>query len=213
MTSVRSQFASALAACPLVAILRGVQPGEVQAIGAALIASGWRIIEVPLNSPDPLRSIRTLAQAFPAALIGAGTVLQPGQVSQVHAAGGRLIVAPNFDPEVVREALRLDMACLPGVLTATEAFAALAAGATGVKLFPCEMIPPAAVKALRAVLSPEALVLPVGGIGKSNMGAYLAAGADGLGIGSALYRPGMDACTVEQNALDFIAAWAGATRT
>jgi 2-dehydro-3-deoxyphosphogalactonate aldolase len=201
-----------LAACPLVAILRGLRPGEAQAIGAALVGSGWRIIEVPLNSPDPLRSIRTLADAFPDALVGAGTVLRPEQVSEVHAAGGRLVVAPNFHPGVLHEALRLGMACLPGVLTATEAFAALEAGATGIKLFPCEMIPPAAVRALRAVLPADALVLPVGGIGKGNMAAYRAAGANGFGIGSALYRPGLDCAAVEQNALDFKAAWEGVLR-
>jgi 2-dehydro-3-deoxyphosphogalactonate aldolase len=140
------QFRSALATCPLVAILRGLTPGEAKPVGAVLVASGWRLIEVPLNSPDPLSSIRVLAAQFPDALVGAGTVLQPQQVSEVHAAGGRMIVAPNFHPGVVREALRLGMVCLPGVFTATEAFAALDAGATGLKLFPAEMISPAAVK-------------------------------------------------------------------
>jgi 2-dehydro-3-deoxyphosphogalactonate aldolase len=201
-----------MAACPLVAILRGLRPDEALPIGEALVAGGWRLIEVPLNSPEPQQSIRTLAAAFPDALVGAGTVLQPEQVSQVHAAGGRLVVAPNFHPEVVREAVRLGMVCLPGVLTATEAFAALAAGATGVKLFPCEMIPPAAVRALRAVLPADALLLPVGGISRSNLAAYRAAGANGVGIGSALYQPGMDAASVKQHALDFMAAWAGAVR-
>ena len=160
----RQQLTDALAACPLIAILRGLRPEEARPVGAALVDSGWRLIEVPLNSPEPLSSIATLAQAFPQALVGAGTVLQPEQVQQVHAAGGRLVVAPNFNAAVVREAVRLGMACLPGVLTATEAFAALAAGATGLKLFPSEMIPPAAVKALRAVLPADTLVLPVGGI-------------------------------------------------
>jgi 2-dehydro-3-deoxyphosphogalactonate aldolase len=153
-----------------------------------------------------------LAQAFPQALVGAGTVLEPGQVAQVHAAGGRLIVAPNFHPGVVAEALRLGMACLPGVFTATEAFAALDAGATGLKLFPAEMIPPAGVKALRAVLPARALLLPVGGITAGNMAAYRAAGADGFGIGSALYRPGMSAADVERQARDFMAAAAGTMR-
>ena len=205
-------FHAALAACPLVAILRGLRPGEAHDVGAALVASGWRLLEVPLNSPDPLASIRTLAQAFPQALVGAGTVLQPGQVVQVHAAGGRLIVAPNFHPGVVAEALRRGMACLPGVFTATEAFAALDAGATGLKLFPAEMIPPAGVKALRAVLPARALLLPVGGITAGNMAAYRAAGADGFGIGSALYRPGMSAADVERQARDFMAAAAGTMR-
>ena len=211
MTMVES-FHAALAACPLVAILRGLRPEEAHDVGAALVASGWRLIEVPLNSPDPLASIRTLAQAFPQALVGAGTVLQPGQVAPVHAAGGRLIVAPNFHPGVVAEAVRLGMACLPGVFTATEAFAALDAGATGLKLFPAELIPPAGVKALRAVLPAQALVLPVGGITTGNMAAYRAAGANGFGIGSALYRPGMGAADVERQALQFMAATAGTMR-
>lgn len=207
------QFRAGLAACPLVAILRGIRPGEAQAAGAALVASGWRLIEVPLNSPDPLSSIRTLAAACPGALVGAGTVLQPQQVGEVHAAGGRMIVAPNFHPAVVREAVRLGMVCLPGVFTATEAFAALDAGATALKLFPAEMISPSAVKALRAVLPRDTLVLPVGGITIGNMNAYRAAGANGFGIGSALYQPGLDATELERRARDFMAACAGAVRT
>ena len=152
------KFQGALAVCPLVAILRGLQPADAHAIGEALVTSGWKLIEVPLNSPDAMRSIAALVKAFPDALVGAGTVLQPEQVREVHAAGGQMVVAPNFNAEVVREAVRLGMVCLPGVLTPTEAFAALAAGASGLKLFPAEMIGPAAVKALRAVLPAEALV-------------------------------------------------------
>jgi 2-dehydro-3-deoxyphosphogalactonate aldolase len=205
-------FGSAMSACPLIAILRGLRPDEARPVGQALFASGWRLIEVPLNSPDPLASIATLARTCPDALVGAGTVLQPQQVAEVHAAGGRLIVAPNFHPEVVREAVRLGMVCLPGVFTATEAFAALDAGATGLKLFPAEMMSPAAVKALRAVLPAQALVLPVGGITTSNMRAYRAAGANGFGIGSALYKPGMSADDLKHSALDFMAAWAGLMR-
>jgi 2-dehydro-3-deoxyphosphogalactonate aldolase len=200
-------FAAAWKRLPLIAILRGVQPEEAPAIGEALVQSGWGLIEVPLNSPQPLQSIAALAGLGPRALVGAGTVLDAQQVREVHAAGGQLIVAPNFDADVVREARRLGMACLPGVLTASEAFAALRAGAHGLKLFPAEMIPPAAVKALRAVLPAHALLLPVGGIGIRNMDAYRAAGADGFGIGSSLYKPGMSATEVEQNALDFKAAW------
>jgi len=210
--NAHEKFAGALRASPLVAILRGLDPDEAQAVGEALVTSGWKLIEVPLNSPDPLRSIALLAKAFPDALVGAGTVLQPEQVRQVHAAGGQLVVAPNFNAEVVREAARLGMVCLPGVLTATEAFAALAAGATGLKLFPAEMIPPAAVKALRAVLPAQTLLLPVGGIGAGNMAAYRAAGADGFGIGSSLYKPGITAAEVKRNALDFMAACAGTMR-
>ena len=136
---------------PLVAVLRGLRPEEAAAVGAALIDGGLRIIEVPLNSPQPLQSIATLAARFPQALVGAGTVLTLEQVSAVKAAGGQLVVAPNFNPVVVREAVRLGMVCLPGVLSASEAFAALDAGAHGLKLFPAEMIPPSALKALRAV--------------------------------------------------------------
>jgi 2-dehydro-3-deoxyphosphogalactonate aldolase len=206
------QLAAALAACPLVAILRGLRPQEAIPVGEALVDSGFKLIEVPLNSPEPLLSIAALARRFPGALVGAGTVLEPDQVRAVHAVGGRLVVAPNFNPEVVRAALRLDMICLPGVLTATEAFAALEAGATGLKLFPAEMIPPAAVKALRAVLPAQCLLLPVGGISTANLQSYQAAGADGCGIGSALYRPGMSVAEVRSKAHDFVAACAGTIR-
>ncbi|MGZ5194256.1 MAG: 2-dehydro-3-deoxy-6-phosphogalactonate aldolase [Ramlibacter sp.] len=206
------QLRAALAASPLIAILRGLHPDEALAIGQAILAGGWHLIEVPLNSPDPLRSIATLSKSFPNALIGAGTVLEPGQVKDVYAAGGRLVVAPNFDEAVIREAARLGMACLPGVMTATEAFAALEAGAAGLKLFPAEMIPPGAVKALRAVLPPATLLLPVGGITPGNLASYRAAGADGFGIGSALYHPGATPGEVKDKALDFMAACAGTMR-
>jgi 2-dehydro-3-deoxyphosphogalactonate aldolase len=206
------KFAAAWQRLPLVAILRGVRPEEAPAIGEVLTRSGWSLIEVPLNSPQPLQSIAALTKLLPDALVGAGTVLDAQQVRDVHAAGGRLIVAPNFDADVVREARRLGMACLPGVLTASEAFAALRAGVNGLKLFPAEMIPPAAVKALRAVLPQEALLLPVGGISTANMGAYRAAGADGFGIGSSLYKPGTSVADVERSALAFSAAWAGTLR-
>ncbi|HSV34779.1 MAG TPA: 2-dehydro-3-deoxy-6-phosphogalactonate aldolase [Ramlibacter sp.] len=205
-------FTTALQSSPLVAILRGVAPSEVQAIGQVLVTGGWTLIEVPLNSPHPLESISTLVQAFPAALIGAGTVLTPAQVREVHATGGRLVIAPNFNADVVREAVGLGMACVPGVATATEAFAALNAGAAGLKLFPAEMIPPAAVKALRAVLPAETRLLPVGGISPGNIAAYRAAGANGFGLGSALYKPGMSADQVRQNAMAFQDAWAGTMR-
>lgn len=210
--SAHETLRNALAACPLVAILRGLQPQEAQPIGQALADAGWKLIEVPLNSPQPLQSIATLVAALPGCIVGAGTVLSPQQVREVHAAGARLVVAPNFNAEVVREAVRLGMICLPGVATATEAFAALDAGATGLKLFPAEMIPPAAVKALRAVLPAQALLLPVGGIGTSDLAAYRSAGADGLGIGSSLFKPGMDAAEVKGRALDFQAACAGTMR-
>lgn len=203
------RFAEALATLPLIAILRGLRPADARATGHALVDAGWRLIEVPLNSPEPLRSIEALAAALPGALVGAGTVLTSQQVRDVHAAGGQLIVSPNFDAEVVRCAVELGMVCLPGVATATEAFAALAAGAHGLKLFPAELITPAVVRALRAVLSADTVLLPVGGITPLNMAPYRAAGADGFGLGSALYKPGLGAAEVGANAHAFIEAWRG----
>ena len=207
------KFLNALQRIPLVAILRGLQAHEAVPIAQALVDTGWTLIEVPLNSPQPLDSIAAMASRFPQAVIGAGTVLNVSDVRNVHAAGGQLIVAPNFNPAVVHEAVCLGMVCLPGVMTASEAFAALDAGATGLKIFPAEMASPAVVKALRAVLPVNAVVLPVGGITPENMRHYLAAGANGFGIGSALYKPGMVAADVFQNATDFIANYAGIVRT
>jgi len=208
--SSQQRFAVACAELPLVAILRGVRPDEAVAIGSALVDAGWRMIEVPLNSPDPLVSIAALADAFPDALVGAGTVLTASAVRDVHAAGAELVVAPNFDRDVVAEAVELGIAALPGVLSASEAFAALAAGAVGLKLFPAEMIPPLAVKALRAVLDPATVVLPVGGISLANMQAYRDAGANGFGIGSSLYKPGMSAEDVGEAARRWVDAWRAA---
>lgn len=205
-------FTQALAALPLVAILRGITPAEALPVGQALVDAGFRLIEVPLNSPEPLRSISALAHAFPQAVVGAGTVLRRADVGSVQAAGGQLVVAPNFDAGVVQEARELDMACLPGVATPTEAFAALDAGATGLKLFPAEAIPPAAVKALRAVLPAGTLLLPVGGVTPDNAAAWRAAGADGLGIGSALYKPGRPVHEVAALARAFADAWRGTMR-
>ena len=208
----QEKWAHALDALPLVAILRGLRPDEAAAVGRALVDAGFGIIEVPLNSPQPLHSIATLVAQFPQALIGAGTVLTVEQVGQVKAAGGQLVVAPNFNVSVVREAVRLGLVCLPGVLSASEAFAALAAGAAGLKLFPAEMIPPSAVKALRAVLAADTVLLPVGGITPQNMAAYRAAGASGFGTGSALYQPGLAPGQIASNARDFAAAWTGTIR-
>jgi 2-dehydro-3-deoxyphosphogalactonate aldolase len=205
-----SNLHGALAQLPLVAILRGVRPDEAGAVGRALDECGWRVIEVPLNSPQPLASISELARTLPGVMIGAGTVLHSDQVHEVRKAGGRLIVAPNFNAEVVRAAVDLGMACIPGVATATEAFAALDAGASALKLFPAEMIPPAAVKALRAVLPASTLLLPVGGISPSNMAPYRAAGASGFGIGSSLFKPGDTAAHVRAKAAEFAAAARGA---
>ena len=200
-------LAQAMAQLPLIAILRGLTPAEAPAIGEALVSSGFAIIEVPLNSPEPMHSIATLTKLFPQTLIGAGTVLNAQQVKDVHAAGGRLVVAPNFNPAVVAQALALNMVVLPGVATPTEAFAALDAGAHGLKLFPAEMISPATVKALRAVLPKSAALMPVGGITPNNMAAYRAAGASGFGLGSALYAPGRSAEQVQEMAQAFEQAW------
>lgn len=207
----QQKFTQALASLPLVAILRGLQPPEAIPVGQALVATGWTLIEVPLNSPQPLDSIAAMASAFPQALVGAGTVLTVNDVRNVHAAGGQLIVSPNYNPAVVREALQLGLVCLPGIMTASEAFAALDAGATGLKMFPAEMASPAVVKALRAVLPPATVLLPVGGITPGNMRAYMDAGANGFGIGSALYKPGMAAGQVTENAMNFISAQAAST--
>lgn len=193
-------LAQAMARLPLIAILRGLTPHEAPTIGQALVDSGFALIEVPLNSPEPLKSIAALAQQFPQALIGAGTVLNAQQVKDVHAAGGRLIVSPNFNPAVVAQALALGMVILPGVATPTEAFAALDAGVHGLKLFPAEMVSPATVKALRAVLPQDVALMPVGGITADNMAAYRAAGANGFGLGSTLYAPGRSAEQVKKQA-------------
>lgn len=202
------KFNHALPTLPLVAILRGIAPSEALAVGQALHDAHWGLIEVPLNSPDPIQSIALLAAHYPQALVGAGTVLTVQQVREVHAAGAQLVVSPNFDAAVVQEALRRDMVCLPGVMTPNEAFAALAAGAHGLKLFPAEIITPAAVKALCAVLPAGTRLLPVGGITPDNMAAYRGAGANGFGIGSALYKPGMTAEQVGLQAQRFALAWA-----
>jgi len=199
-------FESVLKELPLIAILRGIRPEEAAGVGVALVDAGWRLIEVPLNSPEPLESIRRMVAACPAALVGAGTVMSAEAVRAVHDAGGRFVVAPNFDAAVVHAARALGLDALPGVMSATEAFAALQAGATALKLFPAEMIPPQAVKALRAVLDPGVIVLPVGGISLTNMAPYRAAGATGFGVGSALYQPGMSADEVGRNAARWKAA-------
>lgn len=203
------KFAHQFQNLPLIAILRGLTPPQAPAIGDTLVDAGFGLLEVPLNSPDPLQSIGHLARAHPQALVGAGTVLTPLQVRQVHAAGGQLIVAPNFDAEVVHEAIRLDMVCLPGIATATEAFRAVQAGAHGLKLFPAEAASPLVLKAMLAVLPAGTLVVPVGGITTDNMTPWLNAGAHGLGLGSALYTPGKSAEAVRQSATAFIASYRG----
>jgi 2-dehydro-3-deoxyphosphogalactonate aldolase len=196
--------------CPLIAILRGVRPDEVEAIGDALEAAGIAIIEVPLNSPDPLASIARLAARFGARLlIGAGTVMTPAQVADIAAAGGRLIVTPHADAAVVREAKARGLVSCPGFFTPTEAFAMLAAGADALKLFPAEAATPAVLRSLRAVLPSGTRVLPVGGIDATNMRPWLDAGAAGFGIGSSIYRAGDSAETVAAKAARLLAALRG----
>ncbi|SCK59764.1 2-dehydro-3-deoxyphosphogalactonate aldolase [Variovorax sp. HW608] len=212
MTAPHDKFTAAMRQLPLVAILRGLTPEEAPAVGDAIVESGFRLLEVPLNSPRPLESIALLAGRFPQALVGAGTVLTAQEVRAVHAVGGELIVAPNFNAEVVAEAKRLGLVSLPGVMTPTEAFGALAAGATGLKLFPAELASPAAVKALLAVLPKGTPLMPVGGITPDNMEAWRAAGSAGFGIGSALYKPGKSAAAVREDAQRFVAAFGGALR-
>lgn len=202
------EFSTAYADCPLIAVLRWITPDESEAACAALIAAGFRIIEIPLNSPDALVSIGKVAKAFAGqALIGAGTVMSAQSVQDVAREGGRLIVTPHGDVEVVRAAKALDLACVPGVATPTEGFAALAAGADGLKLFPAETIPPAAVKAWRAVFARTIPLFPTGGITPAAMADYFAAGASGFGTGSLLFTPGQDPEETELRARAYVEAW------
>jgi 2-dehydro-3-deoxyphosphogalactonate aldolase len=195
--------------CPLVAILRGVTPDEVEPIVAALEREGIAIVEVPLNSPHPIESIRRLAARFgERLLIGAGTVMTPAQVELVWGAGGRLIVTPHADIRIVHAAKESGLVALPGILTPTEAFAALHAGADGLKLFPAEVTGPTFLRAIRAVLPGATAVLPVGGIDAGNMRPWLDAGAAGFGLGSSIYRPGDDAAAVAAKAARLVAALA-----
>ena len=203
------KFAIHFQQLPLIAILRGLTPAQAPAVGAALTDSGFGLLEVPLKSPQPLESIALLARAHPQSLIGAGTVLDARQVRQVREAGGELIVSPNCNADVIRTAVELGMVCLPGIATPTEAFAALEAGAHGLKLFPAEAASPAVLKAMLAVLPAGTLMVPVGGITAGNMAPWLAAGAQGFGLGSALYQPGKSADAVRQDAFAFAAALRG----
>jgi 2-dehydro-3-deoxyphosphogalactonate aldolase len=202
-------FADWLARCPLVAILRGVRPGEAEAIGEALAEAGIAIVEVPLNSPEPLVSIARLARRFgEALLIGAGTVMTVDEVGRIADAGGRIVVTPHAAAGVVREAKARGMLACPGMFTPTEAFAALDAGADALKLFPAEAASPSVLRSMRAVLPAGTAVLPVGGIGPDNMGPWLAAGAAGFGIGSSIYKPGDTASVVAGKARALLAGLA-----
>ncbi len=200
-----------LAPTLLVAILRGVKPEEAETIASVVVEAGFGAVEVPLNSPDPLTSIETIARKWgDRIVVGAGTVLAPEAVDRASGAGARLIVAPNADDYVIERAVKLGLAVLPGVATPTEAFRALELGASGLKLFPAEAMPPEIVKAWRSVLPKEIQLFPVGGITPERISPYRRAGADGFGVGGALYKPGASAAEVERAARAFVAAWRAA---
>lgn len=202
-----NSLSSYLQPLPLIAVLRGITPEEIASVGGALAGAGFRILEVPLNSPRPYESIAALAQTHgQTCLIGAGTVLDPADVLRVRDAGGQIIVMPHADTAVIRAAKAAGMLCVPGVATPTEAFAALAAGADGLKMFPAEAIPPAALRAWRAVLPAGTLVFAVGGMRPDNLEPYWAAGASGFGTGSNLYKPGAAPGLVREVAAAYAAA-------
>ena len=190
----------------LVAILRGLTPQRAPEVGAALHAAGFRTMEVPLNSPDPFDTIKLLSQTQRDCLVGAGTVLTAAEVERVHGAGGRIVVAPNCESEVIRRALDLGMRVLPGIATATEAFAALRAGATDLKLFPAATYGPRHVKALKSVLPRHVRVYAVGGVGSQDIAAWLESGADGFGFGSELFTPAYTLAEIEKRAHGLIHA-------
>ncbi|WP_420479264.1 2-dehydro-3-deoxy-6-phosphogalactonate aldolase [Brevundimonas sp. FT23028] len=197
-----------LDALPLVAILRGLTPDEAVEVGESLLSAGFTCLEVPLNSPRPLDSIRRLREALgDRALVGAGTVLTPEAVREVADAGGQIIISPNADPDVIRETVAVGALSMPGVFTATEAFTALKAGAQVLKLFPSEIAGPAGLKALRAVLPSDQRLYAVGGVTPDNLAGWHAAGASGFGVGGALFKPGMTAAGVAERARAFVAAW------
>jgi 2-dehydro-3-deoxyphosphogalactonate aldolase len=192
----------------LVAILRGLRPDEAVAVGTAVFEAGIEAIEVPLNSPDPFRSIEALARALPAkALIGAGTVLSADEVDRLHDAGGRLLVSPNIDAAVMRQAGKHGMVTMPGVFTPTEAFAALQLGASALKFFPASVLGPGGIAAIRAVLPSDTTVGVVGGVSEADFAAYAKVGVRTFGLGSSLFKPGMSAAEVGQRAQAAAQAW------
>ena len=205
--TAHADFTKAFADCPLIAILRGVLPEEVEEIGEAVLSAGIKIIEVPLNSPNAYESIRRLAVRFGSQfIVGAGTVTDVVQVMRVLDAGGRLIVCPNTDKDVIAAAVRSGLVCVPGYLTPSEAFAALAAGAHALKLFPADAAGPTFVKALRAVLPKSVPIIAVGGITSDAMASWLSNGTNGFGLGSSLYKPGDSSREVAIAARAFVQA-------
>jgi 2-dehydro-3-deoxyphosphogalactonate aldolase len=199
-----------LSVCPLVGIIRGVTPDEAEAVGAAIFEAGIRIIEVPLNSPDPLASIKRLADSLgDRALIGAGTVLEPAQVAEVKAAGGRLVVSPNTNPSVIRATVEAGLISSPGYFTPSEAFSAIAAGAHALKFFPAEAATPAVLRAQKAVLPSDVPLIVVGGVKPDTLRPWLEAGADGFGLGSGLFVPGQSPAVTAEKALAYVAGLRG----
>lgn len=206
---LQERFDAAFARLPLVAILRGLTPGEARPAAAILYEAGFRLIEVPLNSPEPFESIGAIRRLLPPdALVGAGTVLAAADVGRLADLGAELVVMPHADAVVISAAARAGLLCTPGIATPTEAFAALAAGAAALKIFPAEMVGPPVVKAMRAVLPRGTRLLPVGGITPESMAPFAEAGAAGFGLGSALYKPGMDVDELATRARGFAEAWA-----
>jgi len=200
-------FEKYFGACPLVTVIRGVTPDEVEAVAEAIYAAGIRIIEVPLNSPDPLKSIEKLARLMgDRALVGAGTVLNAPQVRDVQAAGGQIIVSPNTNPDVISASVEAGLVSCPGFFTPSEAFTAIDAGAHALKLFPAEAATPAYVKAQRAVLPKDIPLLVVGGVKPETLGDWLKAGANGFGLGSGVFKPGKSADQVRESARAYVAA-------
>jgi len=192
----------------IIAILRGITPDEALEVAAVLIDAGVTKIEVPLNSPDPISSIARMQKQFgEEALIGAGTVISVSQVAQVAATGARLIVSPNNDPSVIRATKAANMQSFPGIMTPTEVFSALASGADGLKLFPGEVIGPAGLKAMRAVIPQEVPLFAVGGVSAQNMGDWIRSGAAGFGIGSSIYKPGDSTTVIARKAREIVDAW------
>ena len=205
---IHTRFETALQHLPLVAILRGLTPTEAEPVAHTLYQAGFRLIEVPLNSPDPFTSIARIRQCLPDdALVGAGTVLEASDVSRLQAIGGELVVMPHADTSVISAAKALGLICMPGIVTPTEAFAALKAGANALKLFPAELVTPAIMKAMRPILPKGTRLFPVGGITPDTMAPFLATGASGFGLGSALYSPGVSLAQLARQAECFVAAW------
>ncbi len=193
---------------PLIAILRGLKPEETEGVVGALIETGFGAIEIPLNSPDPFRSIEIAAKMAPAdCLIGAGTVLSVGDVASLDAAGGKLMVSPNADAEVITAAREKGMVTMPGVLTPTEALVAAKAGATGLKFFPASIIGPSGINAIRTILPKDLIIAAVGGVSDKNFTEYTSAGILAFGLGTSLYKPGMTAAEVRERATVTLAAY------